>query len=51
MHTMIEALQKLPMPRGPGAALFFFTTQDQLRSADPLRDIWRDGTGRAVALI
>jgi hypothetical protein len=51
MHTMIDALQKLPMPRGPGAALFFFTTQEQLRSADPLRDIWRDGTGRAVALI
>jgi hypothetical protein len=50
MQTMIDALRKLPMPRGPGAALFFFTTRDQLRSADPLRDIWRDGTGRPVAL-
>jgi hypothetical protein len=51
MQTMIDALRKVPMPRGPGATLFFFTTQDQLRCTDPLRDIWHDGTGRAVALI
>jgi hypothetical protein len=51
MQTMIGALRKVPMPRGPGSALFFFTTQDQLRSADPLRNIWHDGTGRLVALI
>jgi hypothetical protein len=51
MQTMIDALRKLPMPRGPGPALFFFTTQDELRSADPLRKIWCDGTARPVTLI
>jgi hypothetical protein len=50
MQTMIDALRKLPMQRGPGPALFFFSTQDQLRSADPLRNIWRDGAGRLVTL-
>jgi hypothetical protein len=51
IQSMIEALRKMPMPGGLGAALFFFTTQHRLCTADPLREIWRNGNGRAVALV
>lgn len=51
VQTMAEALRKLPMPRGPGATLFFFTSRDALSRNSPLNEIWRDGNGRATALI
>jgi len=51
MQSMMEALRKLRVPHSPGAPLFFFTTRDELRAADPLTRDWSDGNGRAVRLI
>ena len=51
MQSMMEALRKLRVPHSLGAPLFFFTTRDELRAADPLTHEWRDGNGRAVRLI
>jgi len=51
MHSMMEALRKLRIPHSPGAPLFFFTTRDELRAADPLTHDWSDGNGHAVRLI
>ena len=51
VQTMAEALRTLQMPRGPGATLFFFATRDALSKNSPLNEIWRDGNGRATALI
>ena len=48
---MIEGLRRLRIPHGPGAPLFFFTTRDELRTADPFAHEWRDDNGRAVRLI
>ena len=49
-QSMMEALRKLRIPHSPGAPLFFFTTRDELRAADPLAHGWRDGNGRGVRL-
>jgi hypothetical protein len=51
MQSMMEALRKLRVPHSPGAPLFFFTTRDELRAADPLTLEWSDGNGHAVRLI
>ena len=51
MQSMMEALRKLRVQHSPGAPLFFFTTRDELRAADPLAHPWQDGNGRAVRLI
>ena len=51
MQSMMEALQKLRIPHSPGAPLFFFTTRDELRAANPLMHEWRDGNGHAVRLM
>jgi hypothetical protein len=49
IDTMIDALQKTHIPRGPGAALFFFAT---LSASDgPFGSSWRDGNGRPAALL
>ena len=48
---MMEALRKLHVPHSPGAPLFYFTTRDELRAADPLMLEWSDGNGRNVGLI
>ena len=50
MQSMMEALRKLRIPHSPGAPLFFFTTRDELRAADPLVHAWRDGNGCGVRL-
>ena len=50
MQSMMEALRRLRIPHSPGASLFYFTTRDELRAADPLAHEWRDGNGRAVRL-
>ncbi len=50
MQSMIEALRKLRVPHSTGAPLFFFTTRNELRPADPLTLEWSDGNGRAVRL-
>jgi hypothetical protein len=50
MQSMMEALRKLRVPHSPGAPLFFFTTRDELRAADPLTHDWRDGNDLAVLL-
>ena len=50
-QSMMEALRKLHVPNSIGAPLFFFTTRDELRAADPLTHEWRDGNGRTVRLI
>ena len=50
MQSMMEALRKLRIPHSTGAPLFFFTTRDELRTADPLTHEWSDGNGRAVRL-
>ena len=47
---MMEALRTLRIPHSPGVPLFFFTTRDDLRAADPLSHTWLDGDGRAVRL-
>ena len=51
MQSMMEALRTLRIPHSPGAPLFFFTTRDELRAADPLTHEWSDGNGRAVRLM
>ena len=51
MQSMMETLRKLHIPHSPGAPLFFFTTRDELRAAEPFLLEWRDGNGRAVRLI
>jgi len=50
-RAMAEALQKFPVPRGPGASLFFFATREQLSTNAPLTMAWRDGSWRAVTLL
>ena len=50
MQSMMEALRRLHIPHSPGAPLFFFTTRDQLRTAEPFAHEWRDGNGHAVRL-
>ena len=50
IQSMMEALRKLRIPHSPGAPLFFFTTRQELRAADPLAQERRDGNGRAVRL-
>ena len=49
MQSMM-ALRKLRIPHSPGAPLFFFTTREELRAADPLTHEWQDGNRRAVRL-
>ena len=51
MQSMMEALRTLRVPHSPGAPLFFFTTRDELRVADPLTHQWQDDNGRAVRLM
>jgi hypothetical protein len=51
MQSMMDALRKLRVPHSPGAPLFFFTTRDELRAADPLAHEWRDGKGREARLV
>ena len=51
MQSMMETLRKLHIPHSPGAPLFFFTTRDEPRAAEPFLLEWRDGNGRAVRLI
>jgi hypothetical protein len=51
MQSMMEALPRLHVPNSIGAPLFFFTTRDERRAADPLAHEWRDGNGRIVRLI
>ena len=51
MQSMMEALRALRIPHSPGAALFFFTTCDDLRKTDPLAHPWQDGNGRDVRLM
>lgn len=50
MQSMKEALRGLRVPHSPGAALFLFSSFDDLRATDPLAHAWRDGDGRAVCL-
>jgi hypothetical protein len=50
-RTMTEALRSLRVPHSPGASLFFFTTRDELRVADPLAHTWRDGNAKEVGLM
>ena len=42
MRSMMEALRKLRVPHSPGVPLFFLTTRDELRAADPLTHEWQD---------
>ncbi|MGA8158621.1 MAG: hypothetical protein WB822_20940, partial [Rhodoplanes sp.] len=50
-QSMMEALRKLHVPNSIGAPLFFFTTRDELRAADPLTHEWRrHGSRRTVAV-
>jgi hypothetical protein len=51
MQSMMDALRRLYVPNSIGAPLFFFTTRDELRAADPLTHAWQDGNGRAVRLM
>lgn len=51
VRSMIDALGQLPMPPGPGASLFFFTTRDEIVAGDPLALQWRDGRGKPVTLL
>jgi hypothetical protein len=51
MQSMILALSKIQIPRSIGASLFFFATRHQLRAADPLTDVWRDGNGNSQMLM
>jgi hypothetical protein len=51
VQSMMSALRKIHIPRSMGAPLFFFATRDQLRAADPLNDVWRDGTGKLRTLV
>jgi hypothetical protein len=51
MQTMISALGTIRIPRSIGAPLFFFATRDELRDADPLADVWRDGNRKPQMLV
>jgi hypothetical protein len=51
LRSMTEALRKLHVPQTPGAALFFFATQEEMGGVNPLRHVWRDGSGREGRLI
>ena len=51
MQSMKEALKGLRVPRSLGAALFLFSTFDDLRADDPLAHAWQDGGGHPSRLI
>jgi hypothetical protein len=51
IQDMHETLRRLRLSRGSSAALFLFTTFEELRAAAPLTAQWRDGTGGAMSLI
>jgi hypothetical protein len=51
VQSMKEALEGLRVSRSPGAALFLFSTFDDLRAGDPLSRTWADGIGRHARLI
>jgi hypothetical protein len=51
MQSMISVLGKIRISRSIGAPLFFFATRDELRAADPLTDVWRDGNGKPQMLV
>jgi hypothetical protein len=48
---MANALRQISNPRGPGAALFLFSTRNILSTSNPLRHEWRDGNDRLAMLI
>jgi hypothetical protein len=50
MQSMKEASRKLRVPRSPGAALFLFSTFEDLRTGDPLTREWQDGNDRSMRL-
>jgi hypothetical protein len=49
--SMMGALRQLRVPHRPGASLFLFSTQAELRGNDPLVQAWHDGHGREVRFI
>jgi DNA-binding Lrp family transcriptional regulator len=51
MQSMKEVLRGLRAPRSIGAALFLFSTFDDLRAGDPLSHAWTDGIGRRARLM
>ncbi|MDA9393123.1 hypothetical protein WN73_21680 [Bradyrhizobium sp. CCBAU 45394] len=48
--SMIEALNRIPIPRSPGAALFLFPTREALLSASPVGQVWQEANGRRTSL-
>jgi hypothetical protein len=50
MQSMMDALRRINVPHGPGGALLFFATRQQLWG-DPLAHLWRDGNGVVARLI
>lgn len=50
-RSMIEGLRGTADPTGIGRSLFWFTTFDELRAADPIAHLWHDGDSRMVSLL
>jgi hypothetical protein len=51
IRNMHQALRNLRLSRGCSAALFLFTTFQELQAVSPLTVQWRDGTGGGVSLL
>jgi len=49
--SMIEALNRIHIPRSPGAGLFLFTTREALHYANPVGQVWQEASGKSVSLI
>ena len=50
VRSMIDAARAIGHSGGLGASLFWFTTREQIRAADALGAIWRDGDERAMSV-
>ena len=50
VRSMLDAARAVSHSGGPGASLFWFTTREQIRAADALGAIWRDGGERAMSV-
>jgi hypothetical protein len=51
MQSMIDALRTLRVAHSPGAALFYFTTRQDLFARNPLAHSWSDAAGRKILLV
>ncbi len=50
IQSMIDAARKLNVPGSLGAPLFSFTTRKQSHNADPMSEIWIDGSEHRLQL-